>query len=160
MEQNNINFNQLFIFMKVIEYRSYSGASKALNIPKSTLSRNVSQLESDLGLQLLMRTTRQFQITEAGERLFQLAQNLKLNFEQQLDVIKNNKSQNVGKIKITAPNDLGVTVLNPLIIKFQKMFPHIYFDIHYTDEIVNIVSKWTNLAPIGSPQCMRKRNLI
>ena len=64
------DFNATFIFVKVVEHGSFSGAAKALRLPKTTVSRKVQELETRLGAQLLHRTTRKLGLTETGNLYF------------------------------------------------------------------------------------------
>ena len=62
------DLNDLYYFSQVVEQGGFSAASRVLNIPKSRLSRRISQLEENLGVRLLQRTTRRLRLTSAGER--------------------------------------------------------------------------------------------
>ena len=61
-----LDFNEMVIFVKVVETRNFTAAAKALGLPKSTISRKISQLETRLGARLLQRTTRSVHPTELG----------------------------------------------------------------------------------------------
>lgn len=60
------DLNQLLVFAKVVEHGSFIAASRALGLPKTTVSRKVQELEERLGARLLQRTTRRVALTEAG----------------------------------------------------------------------------------------------
>src|SRR5690349_25097312 len=64
------DLNDLYFFAMVVEHNGFSAAGRALGIPKSRLSKRVSQLEERLGVRLLQRTTRRFVVTEVGERFY------------------------------------------------------------------------------------------
>ena len=66
-----MDYNLLKIFSKVSELGSFTKAAVALNQPKSRVSRSISRLENELGVQLLRRTTRQTSFTTAGEKFYQ-----------------------------------------------------------------------------------------
>ncbi|MDR8295979.1 LysR family transcriptional regulator, partial [Acinetobacter baumannii] len=65
------DLNDLYYFAKIVEYGGYSAAARALDIPKSKLSRRVALLEERLGVRLLHRSTRQFSVTELGQQYYQ-----------------------------------------------------------------------------------------
>ncbi|MEZ4818710.1 MAG: LysR family transcriptional regulator [Bdellovibrionota bacterium] len=65
-----MDFNEVAIFIKVIQKGSFTGAGRALGMPKSTVSTKVSQLEKRLGVTLITRSTRKIRLTPAGEAFF------------------------------------------------------------------------------------------
>ena len=156
MELTGLDLNLAKIFVKVIEYKSFSQASRMLRIPKSTISRAVSQLEKDLGIQLILRTTRQFSMTHQGETFYHDCKNLLSDFEVKVNQLLESKKGAQGKVKVTAPLDLGVAVLNPLIIEFTQAFPQVEIEVDYSDEVVNLVREGFDLAlRIGAPKDSR-----
>lgn len=156
MEKLGLDLNLAKIFVKVIEYKSFSQTSRMLRIPKSTISRAVSQLEKDLGIQLILRTTRQFSMTHQGETFYHDCKNLLGDFEVKVNQLLESKKGAQGKVKVTAPLDLGVAVLNPLIIEFTQAFPLVEVEVDYSDEVVNLVREGFDLAlRIGAPKDSR-----
>lgn len=146
MEQLGIDLNLVKIYTKVVEYKSFSETSRHLRIPKSTLSRSVTALEKELGVQLILRTTRQFSLTHQGERFYQDSKKILNEFEATLAVMMKSKEGTHGKIRLTAPLDFGEAVLNPLIIEFSQQNPLVELDLSYSDDIVNIVREGFDLA--------------
>ena len=69
-----MDFNDAFYFVQVVEKGGFSAAARYLNIPKSRLSRRVRQLEDDLGVRLLQRTSRFVTTTEVGKEYYRHAQ--------------------------------------------------------------------------------------
>jgi hypothetical protein len=64
------NLNDLFYFAQVVDHGGFAPAGRALGIPKSKLSRRIAALEAELGVQLLLRSTRNFSVTEIGQRYY------------------------------------------------------------------------------------------
>ena len=71
-----VDLNDYFYFVHVVEKGGFSAAAKALGLPKSRLSRHIAALEARMDTRLIQRTTRQFNITEIGEVLYQHARAL------------------------------------------------------------------------------------
>ncbi|AZZ36227.1 hypothetical protein CIK05_05275 [Bdellovibrio sp. qaytius] len=156
MEQLGLDLNLAKIFVKVIEYKSFSQAARMLRIPKSTISRSVSQLEKDLGIQLILRTTRQFSLTHQGETFYHDCKHLLGDFEVKVNQLLESKKGAKGTVRVTAPLDLGVAVLNPLIIEFTQAYPQVEIEVDYSDEVVNLVREGYDLAlRIGEPKDSR-----
>ena len=64
------DIDALLVFGKVVECRSLSKAAALLGMPKSTVSRKISKLESDLGIRLLRKNTHQITVTDLGEKIY------------------------------------------------------------------------------------------
>jgi DNA-binding transcriptional LysR family regulator len=155
-EQLGLDLNLAKIYVKVIEYKSFSQAARMLRMPKSTISRSVSQLEKDLGVQLILRTTRQFSMTHQGEKFYHDCRHLLGDFEVKVNQLMESKKGAQGKVRVTAPLDLGVAVLNPLIIEFTQAYPQVEIEVDYSDEVVNLVREGFDLAlRIGTPKDSR-----
>lgn len=152
MEQLGLDLNLVKIYIKVIEFKSYSETSRHLSIPKSTISRAITQLEKDLGVQLILRTTRQFSLTHQGEKFYQESKKIMSDFETTLSRVLKNKEGTHGKIKLTAPLDLGVSLLTPLINEYSQHYPQVEFEVVYTDDVVNMVREGFDLALRIGPQ--------
>ena len=67
------DLNDLYYFAMVVEHAGFAAAERALGIPKSRLSRRISQLETDLGVRLLQRSTRRFAVTDVGNSVYRHA---------------------------------------------------------------------------------------
>lgn len=155
-EQLGLDLNLAKIYVKVIEYKSFSQAARMLRLPKSTVSRSVSQLEKDLGVQLILRTTRQFSLTHQGEKFYHDCRHLLSDFEVKVNQLLESKKGAQGTIRVTAPLDLGVAVLNPLLIEFTQAFPLVEIEADYSDEVINLVREGVDLAlRIGPPKDSR-----
>lgn len=155
-EQLGLDLNLAKIYVKVIEYKSFSQAARMLRMPKSTVSRSVSQLEKDLGVQLILRTTRQFSMTHQGEKFYHDCKYLISEFEVKVNQLMEGKKGAQGKVRVTAPLDLGVAVLNPLIIEFTQAYPQVEIEVDYSDEVINLVREGFDLAlRIGTPNDSR-----
>ena len=73
MEAAVLDLNDFFYFVQVVDRGGFTAAGRILRIPKSTLSHRIQQLESNLGVRLLNRTSRRFAITDAGEEFYRHA---------------------------------------------------------------------------------------
>lgn len=114
------SYDDVFIFTAVIERGSFISAAKKLNIPSSTVSRRVSQLESDLGIQLLERTSRKMRLTEKGKIFFEQCAPQINSLKENVTELMASRDGIQGKLKITAPIFLGSEILGDWFIDFVK----------------------------------------
>src|SRR5258705_13853624 len=70
MELRVLDLNDFFLFVQVVDRGGFTAAGRTLRIPKSTLSHRIQQLETNLGVRLLNRTSRRFAMTDAGEGFY------------------------------------------------------------------------------------------
>ncbi len=152
MEQSKIDFGLLETFMAVAETGSFTRAAARMKRPKSRVSRHISQLEESLGLQLIYRTTRQVQLTEAGERLFRSSRIHMEGLENALSAASEKQNEMSGLIRMTAPDDLSTESLSGLIDEFLKAYPQIRFELIVTNTVVDLLDQKVDLAlRVGRP---------
>jgi DNA-binding transcriptional LysR family regulator len=109
------DLNALVVFSHVAAANSFSEAARRLRMPSSTVSRRVAELENQLGVRLLDRTTRRLRLTEVGEEVMHHArQSAQLN-EVVADIASRYGSQVSGKLRISAPPSISDSFLTPLI---------------------------------------------
>lgn len=134
------------LFVKVVQNGSFSKAAKLLNKPKSTLSKAVSKLEKETGTKLLLRTTRSLTLTPAGRVFYETCLGPLQALEEAQKSLHGLDSLLTGPIKITAPEDFGTHVIAPIVADLSKEFPLLHFNLHYTDDIVDLIKDGFDLA--------------
>jgi len=130
------NLDNLSLFLSIVESGSLTAAAKDLGLPKSKLSRRLALLESEIGSQLLVRTTRSQKLTETGEQLFRAC-------KPHIEALKNVEasisdfiSLPKGKLKILLPLEFFNQVMADLITEFALLYPEISVHCqHYSEEI-------------------------
>lgn len=141
-----MDFNEAAVFVKVVQAGSFSAAARQLGLPTSTVSTRVSRLEQRLGITLLQRTTRRLNLTEAGTAYFHhasLGLGYMLEAEAALDEAR---QQPKGKLKVTAPADLGDQLLAGLIERTQREFPALELELLLTDRYVDLIADGVDIA--------------
>lgn len=132
-------FSAIPIFVSVVESGSFSHAASKLNITKSAVSKRITQLEDELGIRLLNRTTRKLSLTEAGQRYYDyVVQSLALA-QQGIDAVTELQGNPRGTLKITAPMSFGVLHIAPLISEFLVLYPDVDIDLNLEDRMVDLV---------------------
>ncbi|MFF7395083.1 LysR family transcriptional regulator [Achromobacter sp. NPDC008082] len=124
----DIQLNDIALFVEVAKRKNFSHAAEALNIPTSTLSRRVSELERSVGMRLLNRSTRKIDLTEAGaiyfERCRHIVEEARIAHDQLLDMAVQPK----GRLRISLPTSLAQLFLPAVISEFREQHPDIECD--------------------------------
>jgi DNA-binding transcriptional LysR family regulator len=134
-------FSQLQVFLAVARLRSFSAAARELGVTRSAVSQAVRQLEEQLRVVLLARTTRSVSPTDAGRRLLEAAGP---GFSEVLGALANASAQPgepVGRLRLTVPNISVPFVINPVLPTFRERYPRIEVEVVVEDRFVDIVAK-------------------
>ena len=126
-------FGAIPAFVAVVENGGFSAASRALGVSKSAVSKRINQLEDDLGVRLLYRTTRKLSLTEAGERYYEHAAEALLAAGQAEDAVAELQGEPQGKLKISSPMGFGRLHIAPLIPKMLKRYPKLDIELIMDD---------------------------
>lgn len=143
---SDVDLNKIKIFLKIVDAGNITKAAALLQCPKSKLSRDLALLEQNLGVQLIHRTTRQFRLTEPGQIFYQRARGALQDLHEAVESISSQHTEIKGLIKLTAPEDLGIYVVTPVIDEFRRLNSHVDFEMIYTNETVDLVSKGIDIA--------------
>ncbi len=130
------NLDNLSLFLSIVEAGSLTSAAKLLGIPKSKVSRRLAVLESEIGSQLLVRTTRSQQLTEVGEKLFRVCKPHVEALKGAEGKISDLVSIPKGKLKILLPIEFFNQVMAELISEFAILYPDVAVHCqHYSQEV-------------------------
>jgi DNA-binding transcriptional LysR family regulator len=139
-----MDFNEMMVFARVVQAGSFIGASRQLDMPKSTVSRKVSELERRLGAQLLHRTTRKMSLTDAGQAFFQHAVRAVEELEEAELAVGRMQQVPRGGLRVTTPLSFGY--LGPIIASFLIRFPEVQLEIVCADRLVDLVQEGFDVA--------------
>lgn len=140
------DLNQVQAFIRVCDFGSFSKAAKETGIAKSTLSRQITELENTLGLTLIQRTTRRFSLTAFGENYYRQSRQILADLEQLNTQALAAQDEPQGLLRFTAPIEAGTTILAPALAQFTKTFPKIELDVVLTDRVVDLVAERVDVA--------------
>src|SRR5690242_7228079 len=113
-----MDLNRAATFMKVVEEGGFTAAARALELPKSSVSRSVALFEEELGALLLRRSTRRVELTEAGRLFYERASHALAGLEDAQAAVADLQSSLKSTVRVTAPSDAGVWILGPLVARF------------------------------------------
>lgn len=154
-------FQSLLAFARVVEAGSFARAADRLDVSVSAVSRQVSDLESHLGVRLLNRTTRRLSMTESGQAFYERCVQLLADLEEAEEAVSASAVVPRGTLRITASISFGAGYLAPAIAEFRERHPQLRFDIELSDRAVDLVDERIDLAirigDIGSQALIGRR---
>lgn len=133
-------------FLEVAEAKSFSQAAARLDVPVSSVSRRVYDLESELGITLLHRSTRTVKLTELGMLYLEQVRPALSALNVADDIVGQHSSTPSGVLRITAIPDYGRFRLLPALAKFREQYPEIICDVELTDEVANLSQNEVDIA--------------
>lgn len=140
------DLNDLYFFAAVVEHGGFSAAGRALNVPKSRLSKRVSQLEESLGVRLLQRTTRKFVVTEAGERFYRHCQAMLAEARAATEDAVSLGAEPRGLVRISCPVSLAQSLLAPLLPAFLTQHPQVQLRVLSSNRRVDVIGEGYDVA--------------
>jgi DNA-binding transcriptional LysR family regulator len=137
----NAPFQQLQAFLAVARHRSFAAAARELGVSRSAVSQAVQQLEEQLRVVLLIRTTRSVSLTDAGRRLVEGAGPAVGQALATLTEVSAQPGETVGRLRLSVPHSAVPFVITPVLPKFRARHPRIEVEIAVEDRLVDIVAE-------------------
>jgi DNA-binding transcriptional LysR family regulator len=141
-----LDLNDFFLFVQVVDRGGFAAASRSLQTPKSTLSHRIQQLEGNLGVRLLNRTSRKFGMTDAGEDFYRHAVTMLREAEAAEDAIRHRLSEPSGTIRCTGGVATMQFAMTEIISDFLIRYPKVNMIAHAIDRAVDIVGENFDIA--------------
>lgn len=136
---NALPFSQLQAFLAVARARSFSGAARELGVSRSAVSQSIRQLEEELRVVLVSRTTRSVSLTEAGKRLVEMAGPAIAQTRAALAEVSAKPGEVVGNVRLTLPSDAFEPIMKSFLPLFRERHPRIEIELVFEDRRVDIV---------------------
>jgi len=125
----------------VVETNSFTAASDRLGISKALVSKYVGEVESQLGIRLFNRTTRQLALTDSGRRYYEQAIILLEQFSAMVDNVTGEQTTPRGLLRISAPVTFGEMKLAPLLPKFIALYPDLTIELVLTNGAIDMLEE-------------------
>lgn len=142
----HFDLNAALVLVRVVQEGSFRSAARALGMPKTTVSRKVAELEEQLGVQLLQRTTRTLALTDAGARFVEEAEGAIARLDAAEAAVTELQREPRGKLRVTTTIPLGETLLAPIVADFLEAYPALEVTVHLTDRQVDLVAERFDVA--------------
>ncbi len=146
-----MDLNHVTAFVRVVQDGSFTAAAKALGLPKSSVSRSIAQLEQDLGVRLLHRTTRKLHLTDAGTAFHNRVARALADIDEATAAASDLQRELRGSIRISAPVDLGVWAVAPIVARFVRRHPTVTVEVRLSNRVVDLVAENFDLAVRAGP---------
>jgi len=141
-----LDLNDVVVFARVVEAGSLTAASRLLGMPKTTVSRRLAALEREVGVQLVRRTTRSLNMTEAGRLYYQQSSQALQALEEASLRLAEARGEPSGTIRISAPAGFGGHFLTGPVFDFLVAYPKTKVELRLTDDRLNLVADGIDLA--------------
>jgi len=140
------DLNLLPLFVAVAETWSMSAAARALELPKSSVSRGIAALEASLKVQLFHRTTRKVALTTAGTAFYERVKPVVASLKDITGSLPEQEAEPAGELRISAPMDLALTVLPSVVAQFATRHPGVQLDVRPSNRVVDLVAEGYDAA--------------
>ncbi|SJZ58119.1 LysR substrate-binding domain-containing protein [Novilysobacter spongiicola] len=140
------DLNDLYYFAMVVEHSGFAAAERALGIPKSRLSRRISQLESDLGVRLLQRSTRRFAVTDVGNSVYRHAQTMLAEAHAAREVVDRLSAEPRGVVRVSVPVGAAQQQMPKLLPEFLARYPQVRVQLQVTNRRVDVINEGIDVA--------------
>lgn len=140
------NLNHLATFAALAETGSFAGAARRLGLPSSTVSEHIAALERNLGLQLVVRTTRASRLTEAGRHVAQGAARIVEAVDETMARVDSVVGHPEGRLRISLPFAFAAGLVGPAVGRFAALYPGIRLEMRVSNEVDDLISGGFDLA--------------
>lgn len=140
------DLNDLYYFAAVVDHGGFAAAARALNEPKSSLSRRVSRLEDRLGVRLIERSTRRFVVTEIGQAFYRHAKAAVAEAEQAEEAAAQLTGEPRGVVRVSAPLATAQGPLSGVLPKFLQAYPKVRVQVTVTNRRIDLIEEGVDVA--------------
>ena len=154
------DLNDFAWFVQVVDHGGFAAAGRALDQPKSKLSRRIAQLEARLGVRLIHRTTRHFTVTDVGQTFYQHCKAMLVEAEAAQDAVATLQSEPRGTVRIVCPVTLLHVHVGPMLARFMVRFPGVNVQLEATNRRVDVVAEGVDVAIRVRPRPFEDSDLV
>ncbi len=155
-----MDLNDAFYFVQVVEKGGFSAAARSLNIPKSRLSRRVRQLEEDLSVRLLQRTSRIVSTTEIGEEYYRHARDALARFEIAETAVRRKSNTIEGTVTVSCSVGMAQFGLDQILPRFLQDNPGVTVVQRASNQMEDLIKGGIDVAIRGHMDSLPDSSLI
>jgi DNA-binding transcriptional LysR family regulator len=139
-------FHLINVFVAVVDANGFAGASRKLNLSPPAVTRAINDLESQLGVRLLTRTTRVVRVTDAGARYAQDCRRILAEMHDADESVTGMHGEPRGDITVTAPVLFGAMFVAPIVSKYLQKYPMANANCTFLDRVVNMLEEGVDVG--------------
>jgi len=140
------DLNDLYYFSAVVDHGGFAPAARALNLPKSSLSRRVARLEDRLGVRLIERSTRRFAVTEVGREFHRHAAAALVEAQAAEEAALQVVGEPRGVVRVSAPVTIAQGMLARVLPTFLERYPRVRLQMTITNRRVDLINEGVDVA--------------
>src|SRR5262245_44998628 len=152
-------FSQMETFVRVVETGSLSKAARTKSLSLAAVSRQLRALEQDLGLALIIRSTRRLRLTDAGQRWYQNCQRILADLEQSRAELSTSKVPR-GLLTVSVPITFGLVHVMPRVNAMLARYRELSINVRLEDHLVDLVSEAVDVVVRGGLELPDSTSLI
>ncbi|RQT86362.1 LysR family transcriptional regulator [Burkholderia cepacia] len=142
----DVNLNRLAVFVAVVDAGSLTAAAERLGLAKTVVSTHMQRLESEVGANLLVRTTRRLSVTDAGRAFYDACRDIVRAAESALDAVSSDAGPLRGTLRVSVPIDYGALVVAPAVVALRDRHPALAVELVANDRVVDLVADNLDVA--------------
>jgi DNA-binding transcriptional LysR family regulator len=154
------DLNDLYFYVQAVEHGGFAPAGRALGIPKSKISRRISKLEERLGVRLIQRSTRQFNITDIGRTYYDHCKAMLVEANAAQEAIDTVHAEPCGVVRITCPITLLHVHVGTMLADFMVRYPQVVVHLEATNRRVDLLAEGVDLAIRVRPFPLEDSDLV
>ncbi len=145
-------FDDIVLFIHIVQSQGLAAAAQKLNIPAATITRRLQKLERSLGCQLIHRSARKFVLTQEGEAYYHAYAELVDQLESTQRNLSSEMLEMSGKLKVLAPTNISIGMLQPMWSSFIKTYPDIQLEVSLNNSFEDLLPSQADIALRIGPQ--------
>src|ERR1700760_1653898 len=141
-----MDLNLIGLFVEIVESRSLSAAARQLGMTRANISQRLKLLERETGAQLLRRSTRSFELTQAGHTLYDCGQRMLEDLGTTRAAIDSLGQTLRGRVRISVPTGFGRMFIGSKLLEFARAHPGITLDVTFNNRIEDLIAAEVDVA--------------
>jgi DNA-binding transcriptional LysR family regulator len=143
---STINLNRLVTFAAVVEAGSLTAAAERLGLAKTMVSKHMQLLEAEVGVSLLVRSTRRQSLTEAGVAFYEACRDMLKRADEAIELARTGLDAPRGTLRVASPIDYGVMVVAPLLARLRERYPALKVELVCGDDLIDLIAEGIDVA--------------
>lgn len=140
------DLNDLYFFVQVVDHNGFAAAARALDMPRSRLSRRIGLLEERLDVRLIQRSTRHFAVTEVGREYYRHCVAMLVEADAAQEAIERTRSEPQGIVRVSCPSSVLYFQVGEMIARFMAECPKVEVHLESTNRRVDVIQEGFDIA--------------